>query len=560
MCIILIVFYLFFKLRSKIVQNVRIDVKYCRVKCCISSNICNFIALYPFYIFMNTFIYITIAAILGGCITALIMSLRESRKHTEQLRREDRLVADLQQCREEIERMVTCAEKADANIVKLQSDNNLLSESNTKFRVENDALRQRCEELVNEIQQYREQSNVLQENMAGEVARRVKIEAEYNSLQEKLDTQKSEIEKLHEQTLNSFKLLASNVMEEKTRTFKEMSSESLKTILDPLNRDIENFKKQVNQCYEIENRERTTLQEQIRKLSEQNEKMRSEANRLSSTLRGNTRVQGDWGEMILSNILCQSGLREGEDYEIQKTVDAQGDNSRPDAILHFPNHSDLIIDSKVSYTAYDNYMHAESDEQRKVFARQHLDSVYAHIKELQSKAYSTRNKNAADFVIMFIPIESMFMLAIDEARAMGRNLWNDAYSKQIIIMTPTNLVLAVRMIQDMWRQEHLKNNIQAIKERAEKMFTQFVSFATDIDAVRKNLDDAVRSCDSARSRLVSGKDNLILQFDKMSRLGIERRIVAKKAVQSSWKTLQEEAGVTEEENLNDSMEENLIEE
>ena len=176
----------------------------------------------------------------------------------------------------------------------------------------------------------------------------------------------------------------------------------------------------------------------------------------------------------------------------------------------------------------------------------HLDSVYNHVRQLAERDYPSRSKLSYDFVIMFIPIESMFLLALDEARAQGRNLWNEAYERRVIIMTPTNLVLAVRLLQDMWRQQRLEANIRAIKERAEKMYVQFASFATDIEAVRQSLSSALDSCDSARRRLTTGNDNLILQFEKMRRLGLEPKKLGKVSAQKSWQQLQEEAGVTQD--------------
>lgn len=474
------------------------------------------------------------------------MRLQHIKRSNELLREIDLLKADLQAARNELQKQQDECNEWHNKANNLETEN--YNKTNQLVRLEADkkALDDRYDEQSGALGQALERCNDLLLQVTDGKEQFARLKAEYDLLQEKLDNQKNEMTELHKLTLSQFKNMASEIMDEKTRAFKEMSGENLKTILEPLNRDIEGFKKQVAECYQTENRDRTKLQEQIHQLALQNEQMRREADKLSSALRGGTKVQGDWGEMILHNILQQSGLREGEDFEIQKTVDAQGDNKRPDAILHFPNHSDLIIDSKVSFTAYDNYMNATTDDARRVYAKQHLESVYNHMRQLAERDYASRNKQSYDFVIMFIPIESMFLLALDEARTQGRNLWNEAYNRRVIIMTPTNLVLAVRMLQDMWRQQRLEANIRAIKERAEKMYTQFVSFATDIDAVRQNLDAAVASCDSARRRLTSGNDNLILQFAKMRNLGLEPKKVGKSSTQKSWQLMQEEAGVFDE--------------
>lgn len=495
---------------------------------------------------MEVIIYVSIALVVGVVVTFLLMRLRYEQRNAEQVRTATRMDADMQMLQRELQRYKDELAKADASLSALDAENNTLRGDVTRLVAEKRAVEQRHTEQGELLEQATQRCNELLAEVTACKEQYARIEAEYKALQEKLDNQKNEMAELHKLTLSQFKNMASDIMDEKSRAFKEMSGESLKTILEPLNRDIEGFKKQVTQCYETETKERTSLQEQIRLLAHQNEQMRREADKLSSALRGGTKVQGDWGEMILHNILQQSGLREGEDFEVQKSVDAVGDNKRPDAVLHFPNHNDLIIDSKVSFTAYDSYMHAATDEERRTFAKQHLESVYNHVRQLAERDYASRNKLSYDFVIMFIPIESMFLLALDEARAQGRNLWNEAYERRVIIMTPTNLVLAVRLLQDMWRQQRLEANIRAIKERAEKMYVQFASFATDIDAVRQSLESAVASCDSARRRLTSGNDNLILQFEKMRRLGLEPKKLGKAAVQKSWQVLQEEAGVTQD--------------
>lgn len=493
---------------------------------------------------MNVVIYALAALLIGVVVTYLFMRLRQEKHKHELLREHDRITASMNTVNEENSRLCEELAQVKDELERVEDSNRVLDNDKARLEAAFEAAQRDINKQASDFVLLQGKYNELQASLTDATAQYARLQAEYNALQEKLDARKSEMDELQKQMLLQFKTMASDIMDEKTRTFKEMSGENLKTILEPLNRDIEGFKKQVSQCYEVENRERATLQEQIKQLAVQNEMMRREADKLSSALRGGTKVQGDWGEMILLNILQQSGLREGEDFEIQKTVDAVGDNSRPDAILHFPNHSDLIIDSKVSFTAYDSYMNADSDEDRRRYARQHLDSVYIHIRELERRDYSSRTKQSPEFVIMFIPIESMFLLALDEARNQGKNLWNEAYQKRIIIMTPTNLVLAVRMLQDMWRQQRLESNIRAIKERAEKMYAQFASFASDIETVRQHLDAAVRSCDSASVRLKSGNDNLILQFEKMRSLGIEPKIPQK--AQKNWKLLQNEAGVTDE--------------
>ena len=337
---------------------------------------------------MEIIIYVSIALVVGVVVTFLLMRLRYEQRNAEQVRTATRMDADMQMLQRELQRYKDELAQANASLSALDAENNTLRGDVTRRGAEKRAVEQRYAEQGELLEQATQRCNELQVEVTACKEQYARIEAEYKALQEKLDNQKNEMAELHKLTLSQFKNMASDIMDEKSRAFKEMSGESLKTILEPLNRDIEGFKKQVSQCYETESKERTSLQEQIRQLARQNEQMRREADKLSSAQRGGTKVQGDWGEMILHNILQQSGLREGEDFEVQKSVDAVGDNKRPDAVLHFPNHRDLIIDSKVSFTAYDSYMHAATDEERRVYAKQHLESVYNHVRQLAERDYA----------------------------------------------------------------------------------------------------------------------------------------------------------------------------
>lgn len=496
---------------------------------------------------MNTIVYVLIALFAGVVATYLVMRMLYDKRLNDGVRELERAKIEGEMLRNDVQRVSDELVQTRNHVGRLEMEKNSLDIMVTRLETEKSAVTERCQQLADAVARSSEQYNETIQQLTDEKTRYATLQVEYQTLQEKLVSHKSEMEKLNDVMLLKFRDIASSIMDEKTRTFKDMSRENLKTILEPLNRDIEGFKKQVERCYETESRERTSLQEQIKQLAQQNETMRREADKLSSALRGGTKVQGNWGEMILQNILQQSGLREGIDFDIQKTVDAVGDNKRPDVILHFPNHNDLIIDSKVSFTAYDKYMNAENDDERRIYAAEHLASVVNHIDGLAKRDYSSSSSKAYDFVIMFMPIESMFMLAIDQARNQGKNLWNDAYAQRIIIMTPTNLLLTVRMLQDMWRQHDLETNIRAIKTRAEKMYNQFVLFASDIEAVRTSLDSAVGACDNARKRLTWGNDNLILQFEKMRALGLDPKTPSKQA-RNSWKKLQEDAGVTDDNN------------
>lgn len=493
---------------------------------------------------MQEVLFVIIGLVVGVVVAYLYLRLRSERERGEQLRASERATAELQQAIQELERVNGELVQSRQAVERLEGELAAERGMNVKLATEKENLTERVGEASQQLTDLAARSKELSEELTRTTMQFTRLQAEYKALQGQLDNYEQEQGKRDEMMLSQFKNLASEIMDEKSKTFKEMSGESLKSILDPLNRDIDGFRKQVAQCYDEDNKGRAALQSMLTALKEQNEKVQREADKLSSALRGGTKVQGDWGEMILLNILQQSGLQQGRDFEIQKAVDDPNENKRPDAVLHFPNHNDLIIDSKVSFTAYDAYMNATDENDRATYARQHLRSVTTHIEQLAARDYASFNKKSHNFVIMFIPIESMFMLALDEARVQGRNLWNEAYDKRIIIMTPTNLVLAVRMLQDMWRQESLRNNIEKIKERAEKMYAQFASLASDMESVRLHIKNALSSCDSAVGRLTTGNDNLMSQFEKMQKLGLQPKVA--KGAQKNFKALRARAGVEDD--------------
>jgi len=349
--------------------------------------------------------------------------------------------------------------------------------------------------------------------------------SENDVLREKNETIKREIEGLGEKYAGQFKILANEILEDKSKRFTEENQKNIRLILDPLNTDLKEFRKKVEETYEKENKQRFSLEERIRELVQLNNKISEDANNLTNALKGNRKMQGDWGEMILETILQQSGLTEGREYTKQTTLrDASGEvmkneeggAMRPDFIIWYPDKRQLIIDSKVSLNAYERFSSAETETLQKQALEQHLHAIYQHIDTLSKKQYHAL-AGAADFVMMFVPIEPAYLLAMQA----DQSLWNYAFRKRIILISPTNLIAAIKLIAEVWKKDEAGKNAALIAERGKKLYEKFVGFVESLEGIGDGLQKAQDNYQTAMNRLQTGRDNLILQSEKLRRLGID---------------------------------------
>ncbi|VAX18004.1 DNA recombination protein RmuC [hydrothermal vent metagenome] len=343
------------------------------------------------------------------------------------------------------------------------------------------------------------------------------IEKERKSTVEKLKL----LEESKEELKNEFKNLSNEILEEKSKRFTETNKKNIDDILSPLKEEFNQFKKTVAETYDKESRDRTALKTQIDSLKELNEKLGKEALSLTNALKGDSQKQGAWGEIILERVLEESGLHKGREYETQLSFnDEVGKRKRPDAIVHLPNNKDVIIDSKVSIVAYQNYHQTENEEEKKQYLKEHLQSIKNHIKELSLKNYEDIEEiRTLDYVLMFIPIESAFMLAMEN----DRELFSQAFEKNIVIVTPSTLLVTLKTIQNIWRYEKQNKHAQEIAKKAGDLYDKFVNFSDSLTDVGTNLDRAKKSYDVAVNRLSTGKGNLISQAQKIKTLGIKTK-------------------------------------
>ncbi len=341
--------------------------------------------------------------------------------------------------------------------------------------------------------------------------------AEYNALLERLQEQKSEMEKLREKFNLEFKNLANEIFEEKSRKFAEQNKENLGVLLNPLNEKIKDFQKKVEEVYDKESKLRFSLAEQVKELVEANKKVSEEASNLAKALKSESKTAGNWGEMILESILEKSGLVKGREYFLQEAGrNEEGRLLYPDVVVKYPGERFVVIDSKVSLNAYERYQSSADKTKQEQAIKEHLRSVKEHIASLGSKNYqSLYDLRSLDFTMMFVPIEPAYLLAVSA----DPELWNFAYEKRILLISPTNLIAALKMIESMWRQEYIGRNAIEIAKRGGDMYDKFVAFVEDLEKVGNRIKDTQNSWDNAMNKLTTGKGNLIKKAQEMKNLG-----------------------------------------
>ena len=330
-------------------------------------------------------------------------------------------------------------------------------------------------------------------------------------------------EALRQEMMLQFNVLASDVLKRNSESLKEANSEQIDALLRPLKENIESFKKTISEGYVKETSSRKLLEVQIERLVKLNETIGEEARNLTSALKGNSKVQGDWGEMILETLLENAGLERGINFETQLTRDSggnvlkndEGKLLRPDVLIKLPDNHSIIVDSKVSLTAFVDYCNAEDENVRIVAGKKHLQSVYAHIDELHAKMYQNNLKGAADYVMMFIPNESAYIAAVQ----LDINLWKYAYERGVIIVSPTHLFSVMSIVSQLWRQDKQNRNAMMIAERGGKLYDKLVLFMDSFEKVGKSIDDAMTSYNKSFNQLRTGKGNVLRQAEDMKNLG-----------------------------------------
>lgn len=386
-----------------------------------------------------------------------------------------------------------------------------------KLAIELQMEQERTKKLTFEIGEINQELKGERERLLNLNSENSSLKANFRNLQERLAEQKEEVANLQEKFAAEFKNLANEIFEEKSKKFTDQNKVNLDHLLKPLGEKLQEFERKVEQTNKDSLERSTALREQIIGLRDLNERMTKEAENLTKALKGDTKVQGDWGELILERILEKSGLEKGREYFMQEsyTNDA-GRRLRPDVIIKLPDNKNLIIDAKASLVAYEKYANAESDQEREQYLKEHMLSLKAHVKGLGEKNYHQLfDTGTLDYVLMFVPIESAFALLVQH----GGDFYNDAHNKNIIIVSPATLIATLRTVSSIWKHEYQNRNALEIARQGGALYDKFTAFVDDLTEVGKSLDKSKMQYGEAMKKLVDGKDNLIRKTERLKELG-----------------------------------------
>jgi len=397
--------------------------------------------------------------------------------------------------------------------LKSKSDQSTLEERQNQLSYTINTLKEDVEKIEKEREEIRREKDFLNTELT-------RKNSEYESLQQQNLKRDEELKKQQEQLRKDFELLANKILEEKSTKFSEQNKEQLKLILNPLQEKIQTFEKKVEDTQKESISMHSALKEQLLGLKDLNLQMTKEATNLTKALKGDSKMQGNWGELVLERVLEKSGLEKDREYFVQQSF-ALEDGTRvlPDVVLHLPDNKKMIIDSKVSLTDYERLVNAEDDDKAS-FLKAHVNSINKHVDQLSEKNYQDLyDIESPDFVLMFIPIEPAFAVAVND----DNSLYNKAFEKNIVIVTPTTLLATLRTIDTMWNNEKQQRNAIEIARQAGALYDKFEGLVKDLTGVGKKIDAAKTDYSSAMNKLVEGKGNLITSVEKLKKLGAKAK-------------------------------------
>ena len=391
-----------------------------------------------------------------------------------------------------------------------------------------DQLKQQFQQEKNQLEKSLEnlslEKDTLQKEKESLAIHLAKKENDFDNLLERNKEQKQELTEVQEKFTKEFELLANKILEEKTTKFTEQNKENMKTILNPLQEKIQLFEKKVEDTHKESIDYHAALRQQILGLKEMNEQMSKETINLTKALKGDSKMQGNWGELVLERVLEKSGLEKGREYEVQQSFTTEdGNRIQPDVIINLPDGKKMVIDSKVSLTAYERYVNEDDDTLKANFLKEHVNSIKRHVEQLGDKNYQDiYHMESPDFVLLFIPIEPAFAIALQEENT----LYNKAFEKNIVIVTPSTLLATLRTIDSMWTNQKQQENAIEIARQAGALYDKFEGFVQDLIKIGKKMDEAKSEYGSAMNKLVEGKGNLVTSVEKLKKMGAK----AKKAL------------------------------
>lgn len=401
----------------------------------------------------------------------------------------------------------------------------------TAFQREQSRLEERINQLHQNNQQLTKDKGELQDEIKfiqrekeQLITKNTSLEEQLKNLREKLEENKTEIENLQEKFTKEFENLANKILDEKATKFTNQNKENIKNILEPLEKKIQSFEKKVTDSDEKRAGFQSALKTQLENLKQMNQQMSKETINLTKALKGDSKSQGNWGELVLERVLEKSGLEKDREYFVQQSfVQDGGRRLLPDVVIHLPDSKKMIIDSKVSLTAYEQYINEEDENLRGTHLKEHLNSLKRHIEQLSAKKYEDLYEiESPDFVLLFVPIETAFSVATNE----DTSIYNRAFEKNIVIVTPSTLLATLRTIDTMWTNEKQQRNAIEIARQAGALYDKFNGLLQDLIAVGKRIDDSKKEYSNAMNKLVEGRGNLIVSVEKLKKMGAK----AKKAL------------------------------
>lgn len=396
---------------------------------------------------------------------------------------------------------------ADKDLQKSQIDN-------AGLKSENEAVTKEKDKKEGQLEELRSEHNKINNDLA---ARNQDI----LHYEEKLSDKEKEYEEQRNKLNLEFKNLANEILEEKTRKFTEQNSSRLSEILKPFNEKIQGFERKVEDTYQKSLKDQTDLQAELKKLQDLNVKISQDANNLTRALKGDVKKQGNWGEMILDKILERSGLRKGVEYDTQVSLESDdGRRIQPDVIVSLPDEKHIIIDAKVSLIAYEKLANTEDEELRKQYLKEHIVSLRKHVKELSDKNYSNaRGINSPDFVLMFVPVEASFSIAVQE----DQEIFNEAWASRIVIVSPTTLLATLMTITSIWKQENQTRNALDIADEGAKLYDKMIGMIEDFAKIGDQLDKAKDMHNQTMKKAKTGTGNIVTRIEKMKSLGLKTK-------------------------------------
>ena len=404
---------------------------------------------------------------------------------------------------------------------KLEKEKTSLEKENSTLK-ERVVLIQQSKDIVenNFIEHQKEFKGLLQEK-ENLIIKNTNLNSDIINLQEKLADNKTEVNKLQEKFKNDFEVLANKILEDKSNKFTEQNKENLKTILSPLQEKIKTFEDKVEKTHKESIDYHAALRQQILGLKELNQQMSKDTLNLTKALKGDSKLQGNWGELVLERVLEKSGLEKDREYFIKQSfTNDEGKRVLPDVVIHLPDNKKMIVDSKVSLTAYEQYVNEDDESLKEQYLKNHVVSLKRHIEQLSEKKYEDIYKiESPDFVLLFIPIEPAFAIALNA----DDQLYNKAFEKNIVIVTPTTLLATLRTIDSMWNNEKQQRNALEIARQAGALYDKFQGLLSDLIGIGKRIDDSKKEYSNAMNKLFEGRGNLITSVEKLKKMGAKAK-------------------------------------